>query len=83
MMKNKEIWYKNFVYMQDDKIVKFEATKGTHIFDAVESVILFLRYRNIDGEYDLMFNDKCLKLNKLSITNDIVSEFFGNNEQVL
>ena len=81
MKKKKEIWYKNFiVYMEDGEIVRFEATKGTNIYDAATDIVKFLQFRGIAGEYTFVFNDKSLTINQFLFANEIAAEFFGKKE---
>ena len=81
MLKKKEIWYKNFiVYMEDGEIVRFEATKGVHVYDCAGDIIRFLHTRGLDEEYILVFNDKKLKISRFSSAISVANEFFGKKE---
>ncbi|MBR2969694.1 MAG: hypothetical protein IKC49_01405 [Clostridia bacterium] len=80
----KEIWHKHFIEVVDRKgnIVCFEATPGEDISVFVKSVINYLKYKNINGEYTIKFNYKRIKVSRNSIPAMIVNEYLGKFEDV-
>ncbi len=81
MQKKKEIWYKNFIVcMEGGEIVRFEATKGSNIYDAATDIVKFLKFRDMAGEYTFVFNDKSLTINRFLVAGEIAAEFFGKKE---
>ena len=79
-----EQWFKYFfVTFNNGKVVKVDACPGADIYYCVRDIVIFLRKHKIDDEFVLRFNDKKLRISRLSSPNDVVNEYFGKNEQGL
>ena len=66
--------------MCHDEIVRFEATKGTHIYNAVKDIIRFLTIKEADDEYDLIFNDVNIKISRFANARAVAQQYFNKNE---
>lgn len=82
-MKN-EIRHKHFIEVLDKKgnIICFEAHAGEDIIVFVKSVINYLKFKNLNGEYTIKFNYKKFKVSKNSISAMIVNDFIGKFDDI-
>lgn len=80
----KEIWHKHFIEVVDRKgnIICFEAHAGEDISTFVKSVINYLKFKNINGEYIIKFNYKKIKVTKSSIPAMIVNQYLGKFDDI-